>query len=236
MSYENRVVHRSGQFAAFEEGLRGYMQRVFSYMAMGLAVTGLAAFFAITIPALHSVLYTSPMVYVVLFAPLAVVFFLSFRIGQMSLSSAQTTFWIYAVLMGFSLAPLVMQYTGVSVARVFFITSSTFGAMALYGYTTKKDLTSFGSFLFMGLIGVVVASLVNIFMKSSALSLALSVLSVLIFTGLTAYDTQKIKDMYYDSDSVELAGKKAVMGALALYLDFINIFVSLLRFFGERRD
>ncbi|WP_010301508.1 Bax inhibitor-1/YccA family protein [Candidatus Odyssella thessalonicensis] len=236
MSYENRTVTRSGQFAAFESGLRGYMQRVFAYMGLGLAVTGVAGFLAATVPALHSVLYASPMLYVVLFAPLALVFFLSFRIERLSLSTAQTLFWVYAVLVGFSLTPLVSQYTGESVTRIFFITASTFGAMALYGYTTQKDLTSMGSFMFMGLMGIVIASLVNIFLKSSAMSFVLSALSVIVFTGLTAYDTQRIKDLYYDSDSAETAGKKAVMGALTLYLDFINIFISLLRLFGDRRD
>lgn len=236
MSYENQTVSRSGQFAAFEEGLRGYMQSVFFYMGAGLAITGLSAFFAATTPALQAILYNHSMYYVTILAPLALVFFLSFRINSMSLSSARTTYLVYAVLMGFSLTPLVMQYTGQSVARVFFITASTFGAMALYGYTTKKDLTSMGSFLFMGLIGLIIASLVNIFMRSSAMSFVLSAISVLIFTGLTAYDTQKIKDIYYESDSIEIAGKKAVMGALALYLDFINIFIALLRLFGDRRN
>jgi FtsH-binding integral membrane protein len=235
MSYENRTVTRSGQFAAFEQGLRGYMQRVFSYMGLGLAVTGLAAFFALTVPALNAFLYAPGMQIVTLLAPLAMVLFLSFRINHMSLSGAQTAFWVYAVLMGFSLAPLALMYTGESIARVFLITASTFGAMALYGYTTKKDLTSMGSFLFMGLIGLIIAMLVNLFMQSSAMSFVLSAMTVIIFTGLTAYDTQKIKDMYYESDSVEIAGKKAVMGALALYLDFINIFIALLRLFGDRR-
>ncbi|AIK96134.1 membrane protein [Candidatus Paracaedibacter acanthamoebae] len=236
MSYQNRTVTRSGQFAAFEEGLRGYMQRVFAYMGLGLGITGLAAFLAATIPALNQFLYAPGMQYVTLFAPLAVVLFLSFRVGRMSFSAAQTTFWVYATLVGFSLTPLLLLYTGESVARIFFITASMFGAMALYGYTTKKDLTSMGSFLFMGLIGIVIASLVNLFMHSSAMSFVISALSVVIFTGLTAYDTQKIKDIYLESDGAEIAGKKAVMGALALYLDFINIFISLLRLFGDRRD
>ncbi|MBX3486321.1 MAG: Bax inhibitor-1/YccA family protein [Candidatus Paracaedibacteraceae bacterium] len=236
MAYDNRTVQRSTQFAAFEEGLRGFMQRVFVYMGLGLGVTGLAAFFAATNPTLQSILYAPGMMWVTILAPLAVVFFLSFRINSMSFSAAQTTFWIYAALVGLSITPLLMMYQVESVARIFFITASIFGSMALYGYTTKKDLTSMGSFMFMGLIGVIVASLVNIFMQSSMMTLVTSALTVIIFTGLTAYDVQKLKDIYYQADSPETSGKMAVMGALNLYLDFINLFLALLRLFGNRRD
>lgn len=236
MAYENRTVQRSGQFAAFEEGLRGFMQRVFVYMGLGLAVTGLAAFFAVTNPSLQAFLFAPGMSWVILLAPLALVMFLSFRINSMSFSAAQTTYWIYAALMGLSLTPVLMMYQIESVARIFFITASVFGSMALYGYTTKKDLTSMGSFMLMGLIGVIVASLVNIFMQSNMMTLVTSALSVIIFTGLTAYDVQKLKDIYYQADTPETSGKMAVMGALTLYLDFINLFLALLRLFGNRRD
>jgi len=236
MAYDNRTVQRSGQVAAFEEGLRGFMQRVFVYMALGLGVTGIAAFFAATTPAIQAVLYAPGMIWVTILAPLAVVFFLSFRINSMSFSAAQTTFWFYAALMGLSITPVLMMYQVESVARIFFITASVFGTMALYGYTTKKDLTSLGSFMFMGLIGVVIASLVNLFLQSSMMTLVTSALSVIIFTGLTAYDVQKLKDIYYEADTPEATGKMAVMGALNLYLDFINLFMALLRLFGTRRD
>ena len=166
---------------------------------------------------------------------LGVVFYMSARMGKMSVSSAQTTFWVFAALMGLSLSSIFLAYTGASISRVFFITSITFGAMSLYGYTTKRDLTKLGSFLMMGLIGIIIASLVNLFMKSSMMDFVISILGVLIFVGLTAYDTQKIKNMYVSSDSGEMMGKKAVMGALTLYLDFINLFIMLLRLFGQRR-
>ncbi len=161
---------------------------------------------------------------------------LSFGIQKMSFGTAQAVFWAYAAVMGLSLASILMVFTGASVARVFFITAGTFAAMSLYGYTTKSDLSRFGSFLFMGLIGIVIASVVNIFVASSALQFAISVIGVLVFVGLTAYDTQKIKEIYLESDSSEIAGKKALMGALSLYLDFINLFVMLMQLVGVRRD
>jgi FtsH-binding integral membrane protein len=164
------------------------------------------------------------------------VLFLSFRIERLSTGAAQATFWTYAALMGLSLAGIFLLYTGTSIARVFFITAGTFAAMSLYGYTTKRDLSQFGSFLFMGLIGIVIASLVNMFLASSALQFAIAVIGVLVFTGLTAYDTQTIKEMYYEGDGYEIAGKKAVMGALRLYLDFINLFMMLIQLLGVRRD
>jgi FtsH-binding integral membrane protein len=168
-------------------------------------------------------------------APLGIVMYMSFGISKMSASKAQMAFWIFAALMGASLASIFVVYTQMSIARVFFITAGTFGAMSIYGYTTKKDLTKLGSFLMMGLFGIIIASVVNIFMKSSMMYFVISILGVLIFVGLTAYDTQKIKNMYLASDSGELMGKKAVMGALTLYLDFINLFLMLLRLFGQRR-
>ena len=180
-------------------------------------------------------IYQSPMIYLLMFAPLGVVMYMSFGIRNMSASRAQTMFWVFAVLMGLSLSTIFLQYTGASIARVFFITASTFGAMSIYGYTTKRDLTGMGSFLMMGLIGIIIASIVNMFMQSPALYFAISILGVLIFVGLTAYDTQKIKNMYNAYDTAESSSKKAIMGALTLYLDFINLFIMLLRLFGQRR-
>jgi hypothetical protein len=196
-----------------------------------------------TVPALQSLLYVetargigmSPLGWIVTLAPIGVAFFFSFRIGSMSLGTAQLTFWIFSALMGMSLSSVFMIYTGTSITRVFFITAATFGAMSLYGYTTKRDLTSLGSFLFMGMIGILIASLVNIFIGSPAIYFAVSVLGVLIFTGLTAYDTQKIKETYWAGDDGAVLGKKAIFGALNLYLDFINLFIMLLRLFGDRR-
>ena len=216
-------------------GLRSYMRGIYNYMTAGLAITGAVAYFAAS-SGLYFKLAATPAIWVVLLAPIAMVMFLSFRIQKMSLGTAQATYWVYAGMMGLSLAGIFMLYTGQSIARVFFISAGTFGGMSLYGYTTKKDLTGWGSFLFMGLIGVILASVVNLFMQSSALQFAVSVMGVIVFVGLTAYDTQKLKELYAAGDSAEAAGKKTVMGALTLYLDFINLFLMLLRLFGGRRD
>jgi FtsH-binding integral membrane protein len=242
----DRVVYgTSAQTAEFDVGLRQYMLSVYNYMALGLAATGAVALLFLSNDALIGALVQTqgPRVvgmnllgWVVTLAPIGLVFFLSFRIAHMSAAAAQLTFWIYAGLMGASLSTVLFAYTGASVARVFFITASVFGAMSLWGYTTKRDLSGFGTFLFMGLIGILIASLVNIFLASSMMHWIISVAGVLIFTGLTAYDTQKIKEMYEVSDSGEIMSKKAIMGALTLYLDFINLFVLLLQFFGVKRD
>lgn len=227
--------------AMIDEGLRSYMLKVYNLMALGLAITGLAAFgtwqLAVEGGQLTSfgvALYASPLKWVVMLAPLAMVFFLSFRINRMSVSAAQTTFWIYAALMGLSLSSIFLIYTGASIVQTFFVTAASFGALSLYGYTTKRDLSAMGSFLMMGLFGLIIASLVNLFMASSALDFAISVIGVLIFAGLTAYDTQAIKESYHESHSSEMAGRNAIMGALRLYLDFINLFLFLLRFLGNR--
>jgi FtsH-binding integral membrane protein len=221
--------------AVVETGLRDYMRAIYNYMAGGLALTGAVAYLANS-TGLYLAIAKTPLIWLVLFAPFVMVLFLGFRIQRMSLATAQLTYWAYAALMGLSLAGIFMLYTGQSIARVFFITAGTFGGMSLYGYTTKTDLTRFGSFLIMGLIGVILASLVNLFLKSSALQFAVSVMGVIVFVGLAAYDTQKIKALYYAADTRELAGKKIVMGALTLYLDFINLFLMLLRLFGGRRS
>jgi FtsH-binding integral membrane protein len=215
-------------------GLRQYMLRVYNFMAGGLLVTGLVAYAAVT-TGFYQQLAGTPLMWVVLLAPLGAVLLLGFRIERMSTGAAQATFWSYAALMGLSLAGIFLVYTGASVARVFFISAATFAAMSLYGYTTQRDLSQLGSFLFMGLIGVVLASLVNIFIGSSALQFMISVIGVLVFTGLTAWDTQRIKEVYVMSDPRDVLTKKALMGALALYLDFINLFVMLLQITGQRK-
>jgi FtsH-binding integral membrane protein len=232
--YTSRAMPRA-RAEAVDEGLRAYMLRVYNYMASGLALTGLVAWLTYATPALFNAIYGTPLMWVVMFAPLGFVLFLSFRINKMSFAAAQATFWLYAAVMGLSLASIFAIYTGVSVARVFFITAAAFGALSLYGYTTKRDLTGLGAFLFMGLIGIILASVVNIFLGSAGLQFAISIIGVLIFTGLTAYDTQNIKELYFDADSPEVAGKKSIMGALRLYLDFINLFIMLLQLMGQRR-
>jgi FtsH-binding integral membrane protein len=221
--------------AEIDVGLRQFMLRVYNYMAGGMALTGAVAYFAVA-SGFYQQIAGSLLFWVVLLAPLGLVMLLSFRIQTMSLGSAQLTFWAYAALMGLSIAGIFLIYTGASIARVFFITAATFAAMSLYGYTTRTDLSRFGSFLFMGLIGVIIASLVNMFILSSALQFALSVAGVVVFVGLTAWDTQQIKEMYFEGDGTMVAGKKAILGALRLYLDFINLFMLLLQLMGNRRD
>ena len=216
------------------DGLQSYMRAIYNTMAGGLAVTGVVAWLSYT-QGLYQRIAGTPLIWVAMFAPLIMVIFLSMRIQKMSLSTARITYWSYAALMGVSLAGIFLIYAHDSIARVFFITSGTFAAMSFYGYTTKKDLTGWGSFLMMGLFGVIIASLVNIFLKSTMLQFVVSAAGVLIFVGLTAYDTQKIKALYADADAADTIGKKVVMGALTLYLDFINLFLMLLRLFGNRR-
>lgn len=215
-------------------GLRQYMLRVYNYMAGGLALTGVVAYGAAA-SGLYQAIFGTPLYWVVLLAPLALVMLLSFRINKMSLGAAQLSFWVYAGLVGLSLSGIFLVYTGTSIARVFFIAAATFAAMSLYGYTTRSNLSRFGSFLFMGLIGIVIAGLVNIFIASSALQFAISIIGVIVFVGLTAWDTQRIKEMYVEADGEVVAGKKAIMGALALYLDFLNIFLMLMQLLGDRR-
>ena len=241
----NRAKAAQQSTVVMDEGLRAYMLRVYNYMGSALLVTGIVALITfnraveslspLIFSSFGNSIYNSGLAWVVMLAPLGVVFYMSFGINKMSASKAQTVFWIFAALMGISLSSIFVVYTETSITRVFFITAGTFGAMSLYGYTTKRDLTKLGSFLMMGLIGIIIASLVNIFLKSGMMYFVISILGVLIFVGLTAYDTQKIKNMYAASDTGEIMGKKAVMGALTLYLDFINLFIMLLRLFGQRR-
>ncbi|HRJ69451.1 MAG TPA: Bax inhibitor-1/YccA family protein [Beijerinckiaceae bacterium] len=239
--------------AQIDQGLRSYMLGVYNHMVLGLAITGLAAlgFYMLSVTTdqamavgklkngtmltqFGAMLYTSPLKWVVMFAPLAVVFFFSFRIQSMSAAAARGTFWLYAALVGVSLTTVFFVFTHTSIVRVFFITAASFGALSLFGYTTKKDLSGMGSFLIMGLIGLMIASIVNIFLGSTGLQWAISMLGVLIFAGLTAYDTQNIKNMYYESMGSEMAEKLSVYGALQLYMDFLGMFQMLLSLLGDR--
>jgi uncharacterized protein len=221
--------------AAIDAGLRAYMLRVYNYMAGGLLLTGVVAYVAAASGFYGSIAGT-PLIWIVMLAPLGFVIALSFGIQRMSARTAASLFWSYAAVMGLSLGSIFLVFTGASIARVFFITAATYGAMSLYGYTTKSDLSRFGSFLLMGLIGVVIASAANIFLKSNTLQFVLSVIGVIVFVGLTAYDTQRIKALYLASDIDEVESKKAILGALSLYLDFINLFMLLLQLFGQRRQ
>jgi uncharacterized protein len=238
--------------AALDAGLRAYMLRVYNWMASGLVLTGLVAFAIFAVPPLHALFYTQQMnaagymvetptilSYIAIFAPLAFVLVLSFGVNKLSTQAVQTLFWVFCAAMGASLTTIFLVYTGTSIALVFFITAGTFGATSLYGYTTGRNLTSMGSFMMMGLFGIIIASLVNIFLHSPAVQFAVSILGVFIFVGLTAYDTQRIKADYVQFGSsygVELAGKRSVYDALQLYLNFINLFLFLLQLFGQRNQ
>ncbi len=232
------ITARAGTAAAVDEGLRSYMLRVYNYMGIGLVVTGTVAYFfnqwAMSSQANAELVYGSPLMWVLALAPLAFVLVLSFGINRLSASTAQLLFWVFTAVMGLSMSSIFTVYTDASIAKVFFISAATFGAMSLYGYTTKRDLTGMGNFLMMGLIGLIIAMVVNIFMQSSMLEFAISAVGVLIFVGLTAYDTQKVKESYDEGYGAEVLQKTAVMGALSLYLDFINLFMMLLRLFGNR--
>jgi FtsH-binding integral membrane protein len=215
-------------------GLRTYLVQVYNYMAAGLALTGAVAYYGAA-SGFYASIAGTPFLWVVVFAPLALVLFLGFRIERISLGAAQISFWAYAGLVGLSLSGIFLVYTGESVARVFFISAGTFAATSLYGYTTRRDLSRFGSFLFMGLIGIIIAGLVNMFLKSSTVQLTISAVGVIVFVGLTAYDTQRIKALYIEGEDGAIAGKKAILGALALYLDFLNLFLMLMQLLGNRR-
>ncbi len=242
------VAARPGTAAVIDQGLRSYMLRVYNYMGIGLVVTGLVAYFTfaasfvqenghiVDVTSFGAAIYESPLRWIVMLAPLAFVLVLSFGVNRLSAATTQLLFWLFAAVMGLSLSSIFAVYTTTSIAQVFFISAATFGAMSLYGYTTKRDLSQIGSFLIMGLIGIVIASLVNIFLQSSGLAFAISIIGVLIFVGLTAWDTQKIKSSYSEAFGADVLAKSAVMGALNLYLDFINIFLFLLRIMGNQRN
>jgi uncharacterized protein len=240
-----RTGYRTDQ-VAIDAGLRAYMIRVYNYMTAGVALTGLVAWLTFSaavvqtgaglqLTAFGQAVFQGPLMWVLVLAPLGLVFAISFGINRMQPATALMLFFVYAGLLGLSLASIFLIYTGTSITRVFFISAATFGALSLWGYTTKRDLSGVGSFLFMGLIGIIIASLVNIFLHSSGLDWAISVIGVVVFAGLTGWDTQRIKEMYDPMDDGTIGGRKAVMGALSLYLDFINLFLMLLRLMGDRR-
>lgn len=240
----NKTIDHASVGTQVDEGLRKYMLQVFNYMFVGLLLTAGVAYLGATVPALKSLMFSvdqagfvkpSGFSWLLIFGQLGMVFYLSARVFHMPASKAKALFWVYSGLMGLSLSSIVLLYTGASIYRTFLVTSATFGAMALYGYTTKRNLMTFGSFFLMGLIGLVIASVVNIFMQSSAMDFVISGFGVLLFTGLTAYDAQLIKHIYYEGDSHEVQSQKAIIGALRLYLDFINLFLFFLRFLGDRR-
>jgi len=220
--------------AAFDAGLRSYMLSIYNYMASGVLLTGVVALLFANSPFVVPVL-SSPLRWVIMLAPLGFVMVLSFGINRLSTFAAQALFWAFAVAMGLSLSSIFLVYTGASIAQTFFASAASFAGLSLYGYTTKKDLSGFGTFLIMGVVGLLVASLINIFLQSSVMSLIISGVGVLLFAGLTVYDTQKIKSLYFQIAGSDMLGKSVVMGALTLYLDFINMFMFLLRFMGDRR-
>lgn len=223
-----------------DEGLRNFMLKIYNYMAGGLTVTGLVAYWLANSPAALKLFFTptgySALGWLALFAPLILVFAFGWVLNRGTIRQVQATFWGFSALMAVSLAPIFLIYTGASIARVFLITAASFGGLSIYGYTTKKNLNAWGRFLVMGVIGLIIASIVNIFMKSTGLYYALSYLTVFIFAGLTAYDTQKLKSLYFSATyNEEIAERGAISGALSLYLDFINMFMALLRLMGDRR-
>mgnify|MGYP004597573563 FL=1 len=241
---ESEQIVRKSTIERVDEGLRQYMIKVFNYMGIGLVITALAAYIT-----LHTSLITmmfsvdqaaqtvslSAFGWIISLAPLAMIFGFNAILSKGSMAAAQTMFWVFSVVMGMSLANIGLLYTGESITRVFLITAATFGGMSLLGYTTKKDLTGIGSFMYMGLWGIIIASVVNIFLKSSGLYYAISYIAVLAFTIMTAYDVQTIKNMYYSSDNEDSVSRKAIAGAMNLYLDFINLFIYLMRILGDRK-
>jgi len=229
------MTRTEAEAAQIDVGLRQHMLRVYNYMASGVALTGIVALLVASSPAMTNAIFGTPLAWVVMLAPLAFILVISFGIHRLSLFATQAMFWGFAAVMGLSLASIFLVYTGESIARVFFITAASFGALSLWGYTTKRDISGWGSFLFIGLIGIIIAGLVNLFLQSSALQFAVSVIGVLVFAGLTAYDTQNIKNEYSELHDHETSGKLAVMGALRLYLDFINLMMMLLHLLGDRR-
>jgi len=230
--------HAATGSTALDAGLRSYMLGVYNHMTTALALTGLAAFgtkmLAVNSPAFAQLLFGTPLSYVIMFAPLAMVMWMSFRINKMSPAKARTLFYIYAAMMGISLSTILLAFTGASVARAFFITAGAFAGLSIFGYTTKRDLTAMGGFLIVGVFGLILASIVNIFVQSSGMEFLISIVGVLLFAGLTAYDTQKIKSMYYAGDSRDAAARKSIFGALTLYLDFINMFLFMVQLLGNR--
>ena len=235
---ENKTFARPTASAIVDEGLRQYMMKVYNFMAGGLCITALVAYL-IANTSLQGLFFgpkgMTGLGWLAFLSPFIMVLAFGWVISRGTAAQTRLAFWVFSGLMGASLSPILMVYTGESVTKIFLITAAMFGAMSIYGYTTKKDLTAIGSFMIMGVWGIVIASLVNMFLQSSGLSYAISFIAVIAFTALTAYDTQNIRQMYYSEDIDEIASKKAVAGALSLYMDFINIFIALLNLFGDRR-
>ncbi len=231
--------------AEFDEGLRSHMLKIYNYMASGVLLTGIVAMvfsgMAVNetaagreLTGLGQAIYASPLRWVIALSPLAMIMVMSFGINKLSTFALQACFWVFAALMGVSISSIFLVYTDASIAQIFFVTAGAFAGLSLFGYTTKKDLSGWGSFLIMGVIGIVIAMIVNIFVQSSMMGFIISVLGVLIFAGLTAYDTQRIKEMYFQGHGHETMAKLSIMGALSLYLNFINMFLFLLQLFGNR--
>jgi FtsH-binding integral membrane protein len=249
--YDRNVAARgfgAARAIAIDAGLRAYMIRIYNYMAAGVALTGVVAWLTFNaavvtnatgqitgLTSFGQAIFSGPLTIVLFLGTLGIVFFMSFRINKLQASTALALFLLYAGLLGLMLSSVFLAYTGASITRTFFISAASFGALSLYGYTTQRDLSPVGSFLVMGLFGLILAMIVNIFLKSTGLDFAISAIGVLIFAGLTAWDTQKIKEMYDANDDGTVSGRKSVMGALTLYLDFINLFLFMLRFMGDRR-
>lgn len=236
---DNRYANvSSAQASQIDVGLRSYMLGVYNHMTTALALTGLFAYAmkwaALTSPGVAQIVYGSPLQYVIMFSPFVLVMYLSFKIQTLAPSTARNMFYLYAALMGLSLSSILLVFTGESVARAFFVTAGAFAGLSIYGYTTKRDLTAMGSFMIIGLFGIIIASIVNIFVGSDVMQFAISVIGVFVFAGLTAWDTQTIKAMYSAADNAQAAATKSIYGALKLYLDFINMFIMLLHLFGNR--
>jgi FtsH-binding integral membrane protein len=242
------ALNRAGTIAdqaSFDVGLRAHMVRVYNYMAAGLALSGIVAISLFSSPQLASLFFEvegggviglNMLGWITIFAPLGLLLLVSFRAAKMGVGAIQAVYWAVTALMGVSLSLLLFRYTGASVARTFFVTAAAFGALSLYGYTTKRDLTAMGKFLFMGVIGLILAGLVNMFWPSGTMSFVISAAGVLIFSGLIAYDTQRIKEQYAEAWGTEAADKVAIFSALSLYLDFVNLFQFLMHFLGEERE
>jgi uncharacterized protein len=235
MAYDSGHRWTSPREASFDQGLRAYFIQIYTYMAAGLALTGIIAY-AAAVSGFYERIADTPLIWLIMLAPLGFVVVLSFGVQRMAAATAQILFWLFAAIMGLSMSGIFMVFTQTSIARVFVITAGMFAAMSLYGYTTGTDLARLGSFLFMGLIGIIIAGLVNLWLGSSRLQFAVSIIGVIVFTGLTAWDTQRLKQMYVENLDSQRRAKLAIMGALALYLDFINLFTLLLQLLGQRRE
>ena len=236
MALEQRPYTRATESVGIDEGLRAHMLRIYNYMSAALALTGIVAWFGAS-SGIYVSLASTPLIFVIMLAPLGVVLYFASRINNMTVSRAQSVFWVFAGLMGLSLSYIFLAYTGTAIFQTFFITAGAFAGLSIWGYTTKKDLSAMGTFLIMGLIGIIIASVVNMFIGSAQLHFIVSVLGVIIFAGLTAWDTQKLKRDWINRvqhSGEAVAEKSAIMGALTLYLDFINLFLFLLQFMGRR--